>query len=579
VNGSRPKRLIRPILVLVVAPILLLVLVANQWGLIGLGGYIILVFAVIVWNFAALFRAMTNRLKSFRGLLYPQNLSIVVAYGAVFIIWGLYVMELWSDDRPWHATGHAIATAIAAVALLTDHGTRRLRNYLIVVYNLLGTLAVGAWAAADAGGSGGGLLLSTAQGWGILQTLLFSWGAYFAPIFFLPPLLVFEKAVRKDETADQEVDVTVDPKTEVVGFTSSESRVKDEEGPGIPGPKRGLVRRASSVGMDMALGGFVVMLLLFSAIGAVNIASWQDLPDPDEASYTSRDDFEFAAMGRAFTDRRDPTASWETVVQSEIDHAVDLGLDYIRYDLHKELIDDEKHLKKLDMAVEGIRAAGLDVMLSPFGSNRWEADHPSFEELSAEIDRETLLLVERYEPAWVLPFFEPNGQVAVNLGEMAPVEDWVIEIDAVGKEVRSLSNHTKVLIEVAMEPEQGTDLVDALSAPGLAIDAIGVDLYPLSAEVLDDLEEYRDHATNPSIGFWVSEFGVESVLSGQEGQARALSSVISRATGELNGTGICVWALLDDTVLPSNLGIVGRDGTPKEAYRVLKDAIEKVRSD
>ena len=79
------------------------------------------------------------------------------------------------------------------------------------------------------------------------------------------------------------------------------------------------------------------------------------------------------------------------------------------------------------------------------------------------------------------------------------------------------------------------------------------------------------------MGFWVSEFGVETVLSGEAAQARALSRVVSLATGELNATGLCVWSLLDDTVMASNLGLVGRDGTPKEAYNVLREAIDEVR--
>ena len=58
---------------------------------------------------------------------------------------------------------------------------------------------------------------------------------------------------------------------------------------------------------------------------------------------------------------------------------------------------------------------------------------------------------------------------------------------------------------------------------------------------------------------------------------QALSYVVSVATGKLNATGICVWSLLDDTVLASNLGLVSRDGTPKEAYYVLRDAIAEVR--
>ncbi len=557
------RRLLRPLACLVVAPILLLVLVANGWGLLGLGGYVVIVFAVVVWNFAALFRATTNRYTSFRGLFAPWNLAVLLAYGFVFVVWGIYVLDLWAEDRMWYALGYAVAAAVAASAMLTEARTRRLRNHLILAYNIIGTLALGAWAAADQGSDGGLVLGAVAQGWGVVQTLLFTWGAYFAPIFFLPPLLLIE------------------PRTEVAPSGTQESPDgPDPEGAdGVSAQQkgRGPVRRLSSWGMDGALGAMVVLLVLFSVVGGGNIASWNDLPDPVDAVYAQRDDFEFAAVGRAFTDRGDPTATWRSVVDQEIQRAKDLGLDHIRYDLQRELLNNPDHLDKLDVAVGLIRDAGLDVMLSPFGSGGWEADHPTFMELVEEVGRETRVLVQRYEPAWVLPFFEPNGQTAVNLGRMADVEDWVAVIDALAREVHAMSNRTRVLIEVAMEPEQGLELVEALSDDGLAIDALGVDLYPMSADVLDDLDDYRRRATNPDLGFWISEFGVESVLSGRVGQARALSSVLARATGELNGTGICVWSLLDDTVLPSNLGIVGRDGGPKAAYGVLKEAIEQVR--
>jgi hypothetical protein len=77
----------------------------------------------------------------------------------------------------------------------------------------------------------------------------------------------------------------------------------------------------------------------------------------------------------------------------------------------------------------------------------------------------------------------------------------------------------------------------------------------------------------------VSEFGVESVMSGQKGQARALSEILVKASGELNASGLCIRALLDDTGLPSNLGLVGRDGTPKISYQVLKEAIDEMLGD
>jgi hypothetical protein len=558
----------RSAIVLVVAPIVLLVVISGGWAVLGLAGYIILVSGIVTWNFAALYRAISNRMATFKGLFAPQNLSVEVAYVIVFLVWGLWILDLWGDDRTWYAIAYAIAAGVAASALLTSPETRRMRNYLFLVYNVIGTLAIGSWAAADAGGDGGLTLAAFAQGWGIMQVFLFIWGAYFAPIFFLPPFLVLEPRIQSEESAEP---VPTEDGPDVTG------EARDTRGTG--GRRRGPVRRVASLTMDSALGAMVVLLLLFTMVGVGNVGSWQDLPDPEDAVYGPSSTFEFAAMGRAFTDRPDPVGSWSDVVDEEIDRATDLGLDFIRYDLHKEFIDDEAHLVKMDMAIERIRDAGMDVMLSPFGSGRWEADHPTFDAMVAEIERETLLLVERYEPAWVLPFFEPNGQVAVNLGKMVPAEEWLGPIDTVGSQVRALSNTTRVLIEVAIEPEEGLALVDALSTPGLSIDAIGIDPYPLSAEDLDAMTEYRDRAQNPELGFWISEFGVESSMSGQEGQARALSYVLTEATGDLNASGICVWALLDDTVLPSNLGLVSRDGTPKEAYHVLKAAIVQVRAD
>jgi hypothetical protein len=293
--------------------------------------------------------------------------------------------------------------------------------------------------------------------------------------------------------------------------------------------------------------------------------------------YTPRPGFEFGAVGRAFTDQAEPVASWQSVVDDEVARAKELGLQLIRYDLQTELLSSEDDLARLDVAVAEIRAAGMDVMLSPFGSGHWEGLHPSFGALVERIRNDTLLLVDRYSPAWVLPFYEPNGQVAVNLGRMAPVGDWVAAIDSLGREVRARSNHTRILIEVANEPVQGHKLVEALSAPGLAIDAIGFDLYPGNSHDLEVIKGYRDRATNPALAFWISEFGVETVMFGQRAQSRAISSVVSRASGPLNATGLCVWTLLDDTVIPSNMGLVGRTGEPKEAFGTLRDAIRAVR--
>jgi hypothetical protein len=577
------KRRVLPFVALAVTPIVLVALAAGGLGIIGLGGYLVIFFLLVIWNFFATWRAINNRRGTFAGMFAPYTLVFILGYGLVFLVWGPGVIYMWGNDRALWAMAYAVAAGMTVVQLLRDPTARRLRHKLFAIYNVLGAMALGAWAAADVGSAGVGPLTVAAQGWGITQALLYMWGAYFAPIFFLPPLLVYEPALHRDDEEDQQV--MVDPETGVVRIAGEQSLAAalavEDEMPSVPSPmpvarKRGPVRRATSFGFDALLGGLVVFLVVFNVVGAVNLASWNDLADPDEAQYGTSTDFEFAAMGRAFTDRRFAVDGWKDVVALEVRHAKELGLDYIRYDLHQEFIDDQREMLKLSLAVLEIRSAGLDVILSPFGSAHWEGDPPSFDDLVTEIQRETYLLVESFEPAWVFPFFEPNGQVRVNLGGFAPVEDWVEVINETGRKVNELSNVTRVLIEVAIEPEQGIDLVTALSEPGLAIDAIGVDLYPLSAGDLDKLDPYREAATNDQLGFWLGEFGVETVLSGHEGQARALSDVLVRSSNGLDADGICVWALLDDTVLPSNLGMVGRNGEEKKAYWVLKDAIAQM---
>lgn len=584
------SRRVLPFIALVVTPIALVALAAGGLGVTGLGGYLVIFFGLLIWNFFATWRALSNRRGTYRGSLAPYNLAFLAGYVLVLLVWGPGSIYMWGSERALWAIAYGVAATMTIVQLWRQADTRRLRNHLFAAYNVLGTLAVGAWALADVGSPGIGPLTVVAQGWGITQALLFIWGAYFAPILFLPPLLVYEPHILREEEADQQV--TVDPDTGIVRIASEESlaartatalgtdgAIDMAQGKAAPSqaPRRGPLRRASSFAFDSLMGGFVVVLLVFSAVGAVNLASWNDLGDPAEAEYGRNADLEFAAIGRAFTDRPSAVEDWEGVVELEIIHARRLGLDYIRYDLQKELIDDGQEMERLAAAIASIRDGGLDVILAPFGSAYWESDPPSFDALVEEIQRETYLLVDLFEPAWVLPFFEPNGQVRVNLGGYAPVHRWMEVINETGSRVRQLSNVTRVLIEVAIEPEQGIELVEGLSEEGMAIDAIGVDLYPLSASDLDKIDPYREAATNDRLGFWLGEFGVESVLSGHKGQARALSRVLVRATSDLRADGICVWALLDDTVLPSNLGLVARNGDEKEAHRVLRQAIEEIR--
>ncbi len=575
-----PRRLLRPVVCLALAPVA--VTAAGVWtgGILGIGWYLALVLLVVLWNTFAAYRTLSTRGWPLRRLLGAESAALVAGYILVWVVWSAFAVDLWQRHRAWYCAGYTVAAAVTALLVWRDPSTRRLRNVLIVVYNVLGALALGAWAACDWNVDGTVALHSAAHAWASLQALLFTDLARLAPILFLPPLLVLEP--RRLETPEAVAEE---------GAPSSDVAVEDEEMEAVPpelpspptegrppaAPLRGpsLARRASSAGLDASLGAVVVMLLVAMPIGAIDILSWG--PPGEGGTPVAAPDIEFAATGRAFTGLARPPDDWARVVEDEARHAKALGLDLVRYDLYHEMLSNNTSLAELDTAVSTLRASGLDVILNPVGSGRWETDRTTFEVMVDVIAEDAQLIVARWQPAWVSPFIEPNGRSAARLGSTVPVEEWVAAIDAVAREVRALSNSTRVLAEVAAGAGHDRELVEALSSPTVAVDAIGVNVYPLNEAEMGALVDLRGRATHPSRGFWVSEVGAEASVLGERAQARVVRLACELAVGDLNATGICVWALLDDVALPNNMGLVGRDGGPREAFRELEDAIRAAR--
>ena len=172
-HGKDLNGRILPFMSLVVTPIVLVGLAAGGLGVIGLGGYLVIYFLLIIWNFFATWRAINNRRAAYGGLMAPHNLVFVMAYGLVFLVWGLGSIYMWGNDRGLWAMAYGVAAALTIIQLIKQVDTRRLRHYLFAAYNVVGALAVGAWAAADGGSVGVWPLTVAAQGWGITQALLY----------------------------------------------------------------------------------------------------------------------------------------------------------------------------------------------------------------------------------------------------------------------------------------------------------------------------------------------------------------------------------------------------------------------
>jgi hypothetical protein len=142
------------------------------------------------------------------------------------------------------------------------------------------------------------------------------------------------------------------------------------------------------------------------------------------------------------------------------------------------------------------------------------------------------------------------------------------------------SSNVKVLIEIAMDGES-VDLINAIELAG--VDAIGLDIYPSNWYEMQSIGECAnevDRALVPEL--WLSEFGMEISMFGEQAQANFIRMAVAEAS-RLNMTGCCLWALEDDTGLGhppmaiSHFGIVRADWTPRKGYKAYAEAIAAVR--
>ncbi len=539
---------------------------ALTFGALFLVTYIGFLALFTLWNSWAMLDLMraawaARRVPGVLGL----RLSLIALGLPSALLWGIPV------DLPGRPKGPLMIAALLALVftaaqfMLTARRSRR--DYFAPVYNLFNLVFLAAFAAAEHGPppEAGPLPYVFARSVGLFQMINMSFIAGFAPLFILPSYLPKVKGLRWPANAP--------------------------EGPGFDAFLRRLPRARSTVhraawALSKASGGLVlyaaVALLVLSPLAAGGVGSfysgYQARPPPASPGV------QFAATAGAFTDILRPPPNWHELVDREIALAKELRMDYIRYDLKTELLSDNASIAALGEAVGSIRAAGLDVILNPFGMERWSTSHPTFEELNRTLAQDSLLLAQRFHPAYIFPFFEPNGQVEINLGHGMPTAAWVGAVASVARGIKAVSPITRILIEVAGGP-QGLELFAALMATPAPLDAVGFDLYPGSLSDLDSIAAYAALArANPARGFWISEFGLESIQFGEVAQSHFVSDLVLRGRTQWNVTGFCVWALEDnaglgmDKALVSGLGITALDGRRKPAFFAYRDVIAAVRA-
>ncbi len=573
-----------PVLLLVAVGIPLSLLLTFSLGNpVGIELWVLVLVLVALWNFRTAWHAW----KRFRavprtdGTRKRRELLLFLGSLGCAVFWGPLYPLLYTPFAAFELLGALFAGIWAMVRLrrATPAGSARSRLAIFLpVYDLFALLTALAWTFANYAlfpeGVPSLLFYGLVRGNALFQELGVSLLAGFLVVFVLPPVL-------PEPLEPAAVPAVTGPTGPVVAEPSA-------SGARVPPPARLRPRprllttavRTLRVAVAVTVVLTSAYMVVLTPLGYDEVGGFDALPGVGGSSYALEPGFRFGIVAASLTDTLAPPPDFPRVLAEEISLARSLGVNYVRFDIQEELLHSPQGPADLRMAVDELRNASFGVILSPFGYESWGSNHPSLTVLNATIYNESLYLAG-FHPDYLFPFYEPNGQVQVNLGHALPTAQWLGMISATAAAVRAASPSTQVLIEIADGP-QGLSLAQGLlSDPN--VNAIGFDLYPGSVSDLSKVDAYANVVrSDPSKAFWISEMGMETATFGTEAQAHFIATMVSRATERWNASGLCVWGLEDNVGLGlsylhlDSLGLVTQADQPKAGFYAYQAAIHRV---
>ncbi|MFH0816337.1 MAG: hypothetical protein V1934_05930 [Methanobacteriota archaeon] len=522
----------------VIAPLAMLAVSFAGFRPAGFAGYMLLTVLIGVWNVTVIRHLWTTGPKVW------QTYALAGAMVPVFLCWTLFHPVLFKYTRAVLLFTFFVALVMSVMA--SRRAVKRgLRHYFVPVYNALGMGIMAIWLAQEGASGIPSFVAPLGYASGLTQALNYYYLAFLMPFLFLPPILL------KFESEDKPV---LSPRGKISIQTVGWG-----------------VGKAVS-----ALSAYIVGFVLISvALGAANISSFSD----DSPDYQPRPEMKFAIVSRSFTAEKSPISGWRDEVALEISAAKEMGLDFLRYDIRSEMVESTEGIAALQSVSDSVRAEGMGLMLGLYGRADWPVQLPSsFDAYCAQITADTLAVAPMAD--YVLPYYEPNGQAGLVLGHAEEPDVWAAACRELTMLVKNESS-AKVMIEIAIG-EETMPLIEAVQQTG--VDAIGLDIYPQNWDDMGAFQECAaavDRSLVPEV--WLSEFGMECSMFGEDAQATFIKMAVAEAS-RLNLTGCCLWALQDDTGLGhppyalSHFGIVYADWKHKPGFDAYAEAIAAVRS-
>jgi hypothetical protein len=514
---------------------------SSSATLFSLAGYIFIVLLFFAWNFGVVLNHISH---------FYKNRSKSAVLSTIFVIIGALVTFITILFLEFSVsilkTAYLIAYLLAILYFIYIFAKKdekiKISEFLIVIYNILGVLTVIPWYFAGSGISIYPIFHALLYDSTLFQFYNFSTFSLYFPLFLLPPLLApykmpFEQASKKGGLAVY------------------------------------VIKRFGYASTRMFAIYFIVLMLTLIPLASSDIQSLNSLPNYVNDTYAQDLNMKFAVVASSFTDVAVPPANWAAEVQEEIELVKNANISYVRFDISTELLNNSAGFADLSTAISWFEQNNTHIVLAPFGNLSWENAHPSLSQLNSTILYESMLLADIYHPSYLFPFFEPNGQLQQDLGKAEPASVWIPMISYTAKKIHEESPTTKLLIEVAAN-SQGVSLFTALENATVPINAVGIDIYPIQNSDFNSFYTYYNLSlTNPSREFWISEFGVDSLLFGEDAQANSIGYMLSIAS-KYGVSGFCVYMLDDNSA--THLGLVYNNYATKKAYNAYAFAISEI---
>lgn len=428
------------------------------------------------------------------------------------------------------ALAHGCAVVYTVKALTISEDTGRL-NMIIVVYNGLGAFVVFLKMLSGYGidftGVFSGISHTFTLSHSLFEMVNFFFLQIFYPALFIPPILINLKTSQRF-------------------FGRLEIKAVK------------------------AFAGYTVAFMVVAAVPAViMLSSFADVPVFAENYHESP--LKFGVKMNSFANEAEPMGDWEELLLKEIEIARELGIDYVDFYVDRSYIEDSVKKQRLEDGLKRVRDEGFGVILACMGSNEWIFNPPPLA-VHNSIMREDALELAQLHPDYLIVVVEPlarhNGMM---LQEPVSVKEWGSIINETALQVKMIDENIKVSVAIAAAEEDGLNLVRNLQTSTL--DAIGIDVHPFHADMVDVLYEYAQ-ITHSEKELWVFEFGMETYNFGEETQARYMAYLPKRAS-ELQFSGVVQYDIMDNP--HSQLGLVYSSGEKKLGFYAYKNAIERIR--